>query len=50
MRRKSCSLGKIRSTYFIIFMVTSVEPMTRITAPMPKAILVRSDIGFRLLF
>ena len=29
-------------------MVTSVEPMTRITAPMPSAILVRSDIGFRL--
>ena len=28
--------------------VTSVEPTIRITAPMPSAIFVRSDIGFRL--
>ena len=29
-------------------MVTSVEPIIRITAPMDRAILIRSDIGFRL--
>lgn len=29
-------------------MVTSVEPRIRIAAPMDRAILVRSDIGFQL--